>query len=122
MNGDPEEDTALILDALRKGHAFVANDQPGSARGFRVRAHGKNEVVTMGDTISAESGVTIQIRLPLRTECLLLKDGVVIKTWHNRETCTHITTEAGVYRVETYIQYAGKRRGWIFSNPIYVYR
>ena len=44
----------------------------------------------------------------------------MIKTWHNRETCTHITTEPGAYRVETYIQYMGRKRGWIFSNPIYI--
>lgn len=122
LNGDPDEDTASILEALRQGHAFVANDLPAPACGFRVSAHGKDGMVGMGDSLSGESGVTFQIRLPLRSECLLLKDGKVIRTWENRETCTHITTEAGVYRVEVYIQFAGKRRGWIFSNPIYVYK
>jgi hypothetical protein len=74
----------------------------------------------IGDEISSKNGVTLQIRLPRRTECRLLKDGKVIKTWINRDTCTHITSESGVYRVEVYIHYLGRRRGWIFSNPIYV--
>jgi hypothetical protein len=35
-------------------------------------------------------------------------------------TCTHITAEPGVYRIEAYRRYLSKRRGWIYSNPIYV--
>ena len=74
----------------------------------------------MGDEIVVKEGVTLQIHLPQRAECLLLKDGEVIKTLHKREICTHITSEAVVYRVEVYIQFQGRHRGWIFSNPIYV--
>ena len=40
---------------------------------------------------------------------------------HRADICSHITTEPGVYRVEVYIPYRGKRRAWIFSNPIYIY-
>jgi hypothetical protein len=74
----------------------------------------------MGDEIPLERGVTLQIRLPGPTECRLLKDGQVVKIWRKREICTHIATEPGVYRVEAYRIYLGRRRGWIFSNPIYV--
>ncbi|HEX7975394.1 MAG TPA: hypothetical protein VF498_13380, partial [Anaerolineales bacterium] len=63
-----------------------------------------------------------QIRLPRPCECRLIKDGKAIKTWQKRDTCTYITTEPGVYRVEAYIEYLGRLRGWIFSNPIYVTR
>lgn len=74
----------------------------------------------MGDEISAQNGVTLQVRVPNNGECSLIKDGKVLKTWQNRETFVHITNEPGVYRVEAYIHYLGKKRGWIFSNPIYV--
>ena len=50
----------------------------------------------------------------------VIKDGQVIKTWRKREICTYITTEPGVYRVEVFLSYLGRRRGWIYSNPIYV--
>ena len=53
-------------------------------------------------------------------KCRLLKDGQLVKTWRKREICTYIATEPGVYRVEAYRSYIGRRRGWIFSNPIYV--
>jgi hypothetical protein len=52
----------------------------------------------------------------------LIRDGQLVKTWQRSETCTHITSDPGAYRVEAYIHDAGKRRGWIFSNPIYIVR
>jgi len=118
--GEFDHDRRLILDALGDGHAFVGYDLPAATRGFRFSAQGKDGVAWMGDEIGVKEGVTFQIHLPQRAECLLLKDGKVIKTWHKREICTHITSEAGVYRVEVYIHYQGRRRGWIFSNPIYI--
>jgi hypothetical protein len=120
LNGEFDHDRRLILDALGDGHAFVGYDLPAATRGFRFSAQGKDGVALMGDEITVKEGVTLQIHLPQRAECLLLKDGKMIKTWHKREICTHITSEAGVYRVEVYIHYQGNRRGWIFSNPIYV--
>jgi hypothetical protein len=120
LSGTVPEDRRTILEALSQGHAFVGYDLPASTRGFRFTAQGVDGNAWMGDLISAEGGVTLQIHLPLRTECHLIKDGKRIKTWHKRENCTHITSEPGVYRTEVYIRYKGKRRGWIFSNPIYV--
>jgi hypothetical protein len=120
LSGNIEEDRKMILDALRLGRGFIGYDLPASTRGFRFTANGSDGNFHMGDEVKTKGGVTLQIRLPMRTECRLLKDGTVIKTWNDRETCTHITSEPGVYRVEVYIEYKGKRRGWIFSNPIYL--
>jgi hypothetical protein len=120
LTGDMVTDRQAVLEALRQGHAFVAYDLPSSTRGFRFYAQGLEKTVWMGDEIPAKNGVTLQIRLPLRMECNLLKDGEVIQTWMERDICSHITTDPGVYRVEVYIPFRGKRRAWIFSNPIYV--
>ena len=119
LSGDVGEDRRLILEALRHGHAFIGYDLPAPTRGFRFTAHGKDGIVGVGDSVQVEEGITFQIHLPRRAECSLLKDGTVIKTWRKREICTFITAEPGVYRVECYIRYLGRRRGWIFSNPIY---
>jgi hypothetical protein len=113
-------DRQLVLDALRQGHAFIGYDLPAPTRGFRFSAHGMEQTALMGDEIGSKNGVTFQIKLPLRCECNLLKDGKIVKTWRKSEAFTYTATEPGVYRVEVYIQYLGKRRGWIFSNPIYV--
>jgi hypothetical protein len=119
LRGDVSEDRSLILEALRQGHAFVGYDLPAPTRGFRFTAHVKEGVYWMGDVVRAENGITFQIHLPRQTECRLLKDGKIVKLWRKREICTYITSEPGVYRVECYISYLGRRRGWIFSNPIY---
>lgn len=120
LNGDFARDRRLILQALAQGHAFIGYDLPASTRGFRFTAQGKDTLAWMGDDIPAQSGVTLQIRLPRPSECRLLRDGRPIKVWNRRQVCTYITSEPGVYRVEVYIHYLGKKRGWIFSNPIYV--
>lgn len=118
--GELIPDRQLILDALRQGHAFIGYDLPAPTDGFRFTAQGKNQTAWMGDEISAKNGVTLQIRLPQVAECRLLKDGEVIQVWNDQLIGTHITTQPGAYRVEAYLRVWGKRRGWIFSNPIYV--
>ena len=120
LTGDLETDKNMIYEALAAGHCFVGYDQPASTRGFNFSAQGRDSAALMGDEISPEGGVTLKIKLPRLVECRLLKDGKVLQVWNNREACSHITTEPGVYRVEVYKQYLGRRCGWIFSNPIYV--
>ena len=120
LEGNLETDRRIVLDALANGHAFIGYDLPTSTKGFRFNAHGLGTSVMMGEEISSQNGVTFQIRLPQPNKCVLIKDGEIIKIWEKRENCTYITTEPGVYRVEVYIKYLGRQRGWIFSNPIYV--
>jgi hypothetical protein len=120
LNGEVHHDRKLILGALSEGHAFIGYDLPADTRGFRFTAQGKDESVWMGDEITLGQGVTLQITLPQRAECRLLRNGQVIKTWNKREICSYITSDAGIYRVEVYLRYLGRRRAWILSNPIYV--
>ncbi len=120
LSGEVNRDKALIYKALRGGHCFVGYDLPAPTRGFRFTAQGRDVSVSMGDEIPSKFGVTLQAKLPSQAEIRLLKDGQVIQTWKNQLSCTHITTEPGVYRIEAYRRYLGRRRGWIYSNPIYV--
>ncbi|MBE0698224.1 MAG: PHP domain-containing protein [Anaerolineaceae bacterium] len=121
LTGNLETDRQMVLDTLRRGHAFVGYDLPASTRGFRFGGQAKSGNVMMGDDVCMGNGVTLQIRLPIKAECRLLHNGQVIRTWHNTEFCTYIAAQPGVYRVECYLEYMGRRRGWIFSNPIYVH-
>ncbi|MCJ7434749.1 MAG: CehA/McbA family metallohydrolase [Anaerolineales bacterium] len=120
LSGDAKTDKQLIYEALAEGRCFVGYDLPVSTRGFRFSAQGKEKSVIMGEEIPAKGGVTLQAVLPQTAEIRLIKDGVVLQTWTNQMTCMHITTEPGVYRVEAHRNYLGKKRGWIYSNPIYV--
>ncbi|MBK7448110.1 MAG: hypothetical protein IPJ47_01295 [Anaerolineales bacterium] len=120
LTGDVTSDRALIYKAFAAGHCFVGYDLPAPTKGFRFTAQGRDDSVIMGDEIPARGGVTLQTKLPFPAEIILYKDGLPLQSWKNQQACTHITTEPGVYRVEAYHNYLGKRRGWIYSNPIYV--
>jgi hypothetical protein len=120
LSWDAENDRGMVLEALRQGRAFIGYDLIAPTRGFRFTAQGWAGRAWMGEEVSAHNGVTLQIRLPDKGECRLIKDGQLLKDWSAREHCTHITSEPGVYRAEVYRSYRGRRRGWIFSNPIYV--
>lgn len=120
LNGDYLNDRKIIINAFRQGNSFVAYDLPAPTKGFRFYAQGKQKTAIMGDEIELDSSLTFQVKLPEACECRLLHNGKVIKVWADQEICTHISKLPGVYRVECYIHYFGKLRGWIFSNPIHV--
>jgi hypothetical protein len=120
LSGDFFPDKQQIFNALARGHSYIGYDLPSPTNGFRYTANGRDKTASMGDDIPVGDGVTIQIRLPMPVECRLIRDGELLKTWHNQDVCTYITNQPGIYRVECYLQYLGHRRGWIFSNPIYV--
>ncbi len=120
LGSDLASDRQMVLEALQKGHAFIGFDLPHPTRGFRFTAQGHDFTAQMGDEIRLKNGLTFQIRLPIQTDCRLLMDGQVVKRWHDREICTYIGSKPGVYRVECSIEYMGRSRGWIYSNPIYV--
>lgn len=120
FTGVISSDKKMIYDSLSAGHCFVGYDLPASTRGFRFTAQGLEADSLMGDEIAARGGVTLQARTPLAAEIRLIKDGKAIQKWKNQTIAVHITTEPGVYRIEVYRRYLGRKRGWIFSNPIYV--
>lgn len=120
FSGDQGVDRDIVLKALRKGHAFVGYDLPAKTTGFRFYTQGSDKKVLMGDEVSFTPESIFQIQLPQKAECLLLKNGKMEKRWGDCKAASFQISESGVYRVEAYLQYKGKKRGWIFSNPIYV--
>jgi len=120
LSGEPHADKRMIYEALAAGHCFAGYDLPATTRGFRFSAQGRETSAIMGDEIPARGGVTLQARLPGIAEIRLLKDGQVIQSAARQQACTHITTAPGIYRVEAYRNHLGRKRGWIFSNPIYL--
>jgi hypothetical protein len=120
LTGDVPTDKKMIYEALAAGRGFVGYDLPASTRGFIFKARGLEQSVIMGEEISARRGVTLQAHLPQPAEIRLLKDGKTIGIWRDAHACAYSASEAGVYRVEAWKNYLGLKRGWIFSNPIYV--
>ena len=120
LTGEFEVDRGLILEALRAGHAFVGYDLPFPTTGFRFTANSGEERAIMGDEIPFQEGTTLKIKNPLPGECILIRNGEPIKKWRNRTRCKFNVKREGNYRVEVFLPYRGRRRGWIYSNPIYI--
>jgi len=120
LTGDIPTDKKMIYDALAAGRCFVAYDLPASTRGFTFKAKGLERSAVMGEEIAVKGGMTLQAHLPAQADIHLIKDGKRIRLWKNSYACTYSATEPGVYRVEVYRSYLGRKRGWIYSNPIYV--
>jgi hypothetical protein len=120
LTGEVPVDRKMIYEALAAGHCFVGYDLPASTRGFIFKARGREGTAIMGDEIKARGGVTLQAHLAQPAEIRLLKDGRAIQIWKSSQACAYSVTEPGVYRVEVWKNYLGLKRGWVFSNPIYV--
>jgi hypothetical protein len=120
LSGDAAADGQTIYAALRSGHCFIAYDLPLSTRGFRFTAYGRDANAAMGDEISCRGSVTLQAYLPAFAEIRLIRNGKVIRKEKSTQAMIHRATEPGAYRVEAWRRYLGRKRGWIFSNPIYL--
>jgi len=131
FNGQLDHDKKVIYDALREGHCFTAYDLLGEARGFRFTATSamlvtdcksggsKTAEAIMGDEITLQSQVLFEVSSPQRAYIRLLRDGTIVA--HTRGKKLHHTArEQGVYRVEAYRRCFFRKRGWVFTNPIYV--
>ncbi len=120
LTGDLATDRRMVYAALGAGHCFVGYDLPHSTRGFRFTGHGREATAEMGDEISCRGGVTLQATLPTFAEIHLLHNGRIIRKEKSAHALTFLAHEPGAYRVEAWLRHLGRRRGWIFSNPIYV--
>jgi len=120
LSGEIVKDRRMVMEALRKGSLYIGYDLPFSTSGFRFSAQGRNQTATMGEEIQLNEGITLQVRLPAPAVCRLIRDGKNVRSWKDREVIMQYIDKPGIYRVECYIQYLGKQRGWIYSNPIYV--
>ncbi|MEZ4516277.1 MAG: hypothetical protein R3C44_05355 [Chloroflexota bacterium] len=119
LNGDIEHDRALILRAIGRGHSWVGYDMPHPTRGFRYTVQGERRG-HMGDEMVLGTGATIQISTPARCHIRLIRHGEVVAEAERATNLAYIPTEPGAYRVECLIEYEGRERGWIYSNPIYL--
>ncbi|MBN1487306.1 MAG: CehA/McbA family metallohydrolase [Anaerolineae bacterium] len=119
LTGDVEADKVILYEALMNGRTWVAYDLPHTTRGFRFFIRSGSAKATMGEELKRLGALTVEIELPARGEIRLLRDGKVIKREHGMQL-EYTSVEPGVYRVEVYRNFRGRRIGWIFTSPLYV--
>ena len=120
LSGDARVDARSIYAALAAGRCFIGYDLPRSTRGFRFFGVARHRKISMGNRALHRGDLTLIVQLPGNAELILLKDGTPIRMLKHGRELTHIAHEPGAYRIEAYRRHLGRRRGWIFSNPIYV--
>lgn len=120
LSNDVADDRRMILNAVRRGHAWVGYDMAHPTAGFRFSGKGKESGI-MGDRLKMDAGATLQVITPAKANIRLICHGKTVAEVHNQTTLTHLANEPGAYRVECTISYLGQERGWIYSNPIYLY-
>jgi hypothetical protein len=120
LNGDVAHDKRLVLDAIGNGRSWVGYDMAHPTKGFRFSGQGVNKGI-VGDKIQLDAGATLQVRIPSRAHIRLIRHGEVVAEIENETHLTHIPVDEGAYRAECTIQYEGQERGWIYSNPIYLW-
>jgi hypothetical protein len=116
---DIDQARRQVYHALKQGHCFVGYGLPASPRGFTFTAASGGQLVIMGDTLALRDTATLAVSSPYPAYLRLLKDGEVLEEIKGREL-TWQTNAPGIYRVEAYRWFWGRRRGWVFTNPIYV--
>lgn len=120
FSGDLAHDKRLIFDAVRQGHAWVGYDLPHPTKGFRFSGQGIGKGI-MGDKVRMDAGATLQAKAPAPANIRLVHHGEVVASVENETHLTHIPIDEGAYRIECSIPFKGKERGWIYSNPIYLW-
>lgn len=119
LNGNLEHDKNCVYQALRKGSSFIGYDLPAPTRGFHFIIEDGEGQHSMGETVKLDTGATATIRLPEKAKIRLIHNGRLIREQSNTDRLVHAISEPGFYRVECKINFLGKERGWIYSNPIF---
>ena len=112
-----------LLDALKKGHAFIGFDVLSDTRGFSFSAENGAENKIQGDEISFAQGVNLKSFAPQNSRFVIFKNGAKISETAETSEVNFQAREKGVYRVEVYLDSLGTpfdKMPWIISNPIYV--
>ena len=118
--GNVKADKHTIVNAIRNGHLFIAYDLVKPSKGFRFFLKNAGEIVQMGSSTLFQKDQEIIAELPYPAECRLIRNGQMIDKRKANHKYSWIVRSPGVYRLECYRRYLGKKRGWIFTNPLYI--
>ncbi len=121
LSGEPGPAADAVLEALAQGRSFVANDWLESSIGFRFYAEWTGGIVVMGGEVPFRSAEKcgLHVQVPGEAWIRLLRDGHTIREELGRSLSLP-APGPGVYRVEVDRRAWGRRRPWIYSNPVYL--
>jgi hypothetical protein len=108
-----------VWEALESGRAFVAFDWLADATGFDFAAVAGADQFEMGSRMTFADRMRFRGQSPLPGTWKLIRNGTVVSETTGANFDVPVAGP-GVFRVEVWLDVAGKRQIWILSNPIYV--
>ena len=111
LAGEHQEDKKKILDGLKEGNLFFANDGLADSSGFFFGTENGEKI--MGDTV--EKGTTLVVRCPVKATVSIIFNGSIISEEETIEKKFFVEKD-GIYRAEVKLN----NNPWIFSNHIRV--
>ena len=111
--------TESVWDALNSGRAFVAFDWIADSTGFDLAAETAGKRHEMGSRLRLATDLRLAGRAPLAAQWKLIRNGKLLAE-DKGPTYEARLVEAGVYRVELWLEVAGQPQIWVLSNPFYV--
>ncbi len=119
FSGDNQQDIQMVYQSLLQGRCYFALEYFRKAHGFQFKMEREKQKFYMGDSLNLSDNTHLTVSLPGNALIRIIRNGSVCLQKTTR--CLSLPVEqTGVYRVEAYLQSAGKLRPWIFSNPIFV--
>jgi hypothetical protein len=122
LTGDAARDGATVMQAIRRGHAYIAIDGRATPPAFQFTATNARGAAGEGDVLESGGDVTLRIRsnAPSSFVTVLWRDGERIADGRDVVDFTHTAPEGpAIYRAEITTGSDQGSTPWIISNPIY---
>ncbi len=111
----PELTEDSLRRAVKSGHVYVSHDWMADPSGFSFSVEGG----FMGDELPWKPAITLRAKMPVPGMLRLIRNGREVTRTLGIQL-EHNAIEAGVYRIEAWLEIGGEWRPWIYSNPIYL--
>ncbi len=126
LTGHATTDAAVVLGALRAGHAYSLINALAEPAWMRFTAASGGHVAGVGDALALDGPVTLRVetRAPPEALVTIFRDGKAFRIGDGTPLVEVQPAEPAVYRVEVRLPGApgSPPVPWMLSNPIYVGR
>ena len=122
MTGNAAADAALLMRAIRAGHAYAALDNVATPPALEFSATNNRGTARAGDDLPAGGPVSLHVRsnAPTGFTTIVWNGAHALSPDYHEQDFTVLAPEGtGVYRVEVRSQRTPDV-AWLMSNPIYV--
>ena len=114
-----ELSVAAVWEALQSGRAFVAFDWMADSTGFDLSLVENKKRFEMGTQIAWQNGMSLHAIAPHDVNWKVFRNGEIDFQSNGAQLSWEIS-RPGVYRVEAWLELAGKEQIWILANPVYI--